>query len=83
MLEMWPSPTPRTLMMKRVLPGGNPSWSGCATIDGLKRAAASIAYSCVKNAPMSCRRAFDTRPGRGSRWATSSKRLMRIAGRSR
>ena len=31
-----------------VLPGATPDWSGCSTIDGLNRAAASTAYSWLK-----------------------------------
>ena len=33
-----------------------PDWSGCHTIDGLKSAADSRAYSWVKYAPISIRR---------------------------
>ena len=42
------SPIARALMTNRWCPGGRPSWSGADTRDGLVRAAASMAYSCVK-----------------------------------
>ena len=47
-LDTCPSPVARRLRMNRRVPGGRPACSGCQTIDGLKRAALSRAYSCVK-----------------------------------
>ena len=46
--EMWPSPVARKLSTNRREPSGMPLWSGCQTIDGLKRAADSSEYSVVK-----------------------------------
>ena len=37
---MWPSPTARRLITKRVAPPVQPDWSGCGTIDGFISAAA-------------------------------------------
>ena len=53
MEDMCPSPVARRLMMKRSEPSATPDWSGCGTIDGLKSAADSSAYSPENNAPMS------------------------------
>ena len=46
--EMCPSPVARKLMMNRSAPFGTFAWFGCGTIDGLKSAADSSAYSLVK-----------------------------------
>ena len=46
-----PSPTARRLSTNRARPGSRPDWSGWATADGLKRAAASTEYSWVNQAP--------------------------------
>jgi len=54
--EMCPSPVARRLMMKRCSPSSKSLWSGWGTIEGLKRAADSSAYSPEKSAPMSKRR---------------------------
>src|SRR5271165_7581390 len=43
--EIWPSPTARRLRMKRRSAPSRSVWSGCATIEGLNKAADSIAYS--------------------------------------
>jgi hypothetical protein len=43
-------------MRKRTDPGGTLDWSMAGTIDGLNKAADSIAYSIVKQAPMNRRR---------------------------
>ena len=48
MEERCPYPVARRLIKKRVHPGGNPIWLMAGTMDGLKRAAASTAYSIVK-----------------------------------
>ena len=47
-------------MTNRTAPVGSPDWSGCATMDGLNSAAASRAYSLLKVAPTSRRRAGDS-----------------------
>ena len=44
-------------MTKRTDPGGTFAWSMAGTIDGLNKAADSIAYSMVKQAPINLRRA--------------------------
>ena len=54
--EMCPSPVARRLMTKRTEPGGTFAWSMAGTIDGLNKAADSIAYSMVKQAPINLRR---------------------------
>ena len=62
--EMCPSPVARRLKMKRRSPLASRVWSGCATIDGLNRAADSRAYSPEKRAPINNRRAsLSTCPG--------------------
>ena len=52
-------------------------------MDGLNRAAASRAYSWVKYAPISCRRALPTSISAPTRWATSEKLRSRVPARSR
>ena len=49
-------------MRKRTEPGGTFAWSMAGTIDGLNKAADSIAYSMVKQAPMNRCRASLTAP---------------------
>ena len=39
MEEMWPSPTARSDMTKRMAPGRSPDWSGCRHTDGFISAA--------------------------------------------
>ena len=46
--EMCPSPVARRLMANLTDPGGKPVWSTDGTMEGLKSAADSIAYSMVK-----------------------------------
>ena len=46
--EMWPSPVARKLRMNRNASGGRLDWSGCGTMEGLNKAAASKEYSWVK-----------------------------------
>ena len=55
-----PSPTARRLRTNRHCPGSRPVWSGCATADGLNRAAASTEYSWVNQAPTRLRRSSDS-----------------------
>ena len=72
--ERCPSPTARRLRMNRQLPGETPDWSGCATAEGLNRAAASTANSWVNQAPTRLRRSSDSRRPRvsGARSARSA-----------
>ena len=56
--EICPSPVARRLITKRTEPGGTFDWSMAVTIDGLNKAAHSIAYSMVKQAPINLRRAL-------------------------
>ena len=58
--ETWPSAVARKLRMKRNEPGATPDWSGCGTIEGLNRAAASSEYSCVKYPPSNSFRSADS-----------------------
>ena len=46
--EICPSPHARKLRIKRVAHLATPRWSGCRTIEGLKRATDSSEYSLVK-----------------------------------
>ena len=46
--EICPSPTALKLMMIRFSPISSSDWSGSSTMDGLKNAADSMEYSCVK-----------------------------------
>ena len=55
--ETCPSPIARRLTATRSWPASSPLWSGCATALGLHRAAASVAYSAVKQAPSTSVRA--------------------------
>jgi hypothetical protein len=55
--DRWPSPTPRTLTTNCAVPDG--SSGECSTADGLHRAAPSIEYSWVNDAPSSSRRAAE------------------------
>ena len=49
--ETWPSPVALRLITNRIEPGGTPSCRKAGTIEGLKRATDSSAYSMVKQAP--------------------------------
>ena len=65
------------------VPAGSDVWSGCTTMEGLKSAADSTAYSWLKYAPMSRRRASEIDPGSTSRWAMSLNRSSKVPARSR
>ena len=58
--EMCPSPVARRLITKRKAPGGTSLWSGWGTIEGLKSAADSKAYSPENIAPMSSLRSCES-----------------------
>ena len=57
--ETCPSPVARRLITKRTEPGGTPSCRNAGTIEGLKRATDSRAYSMLKQAPSKSRREFE------------------------
>ena len=80
--ELCPSPIARTLMRNRTLPGLTIVWSGCSTMLGLHSAAPSRAYSLVKVAPSSSRRAGESRHSESSRSASSSACRRNVSVRS-
>ena len=49
--ETWPSPVALRLITNRIEPAGTPSCRKAGTIEGLKSATDSRAYSMVKHAP--------------------------------
>ena len=54
--ETCPSPVARRLITNRTEPGGTPSCRNAGTIEGLKSATDSRAYSMLKQAPSKSRR---------------------------